>query len=149
MGRQPSPGEQGSITCDSYLGRQCHSNYLPFHLLPSTHSIYWVWCPVVWSIHLVSEDQLSWPCPPTEHPQPPHWCSKKGLDSVQSCSAITKHCIINTFLSTNPKHSPVLVTVKKIKSTPAKSSTMGFFSLLVLHNCRYFPSLIGVPPPQC
>ena len=36
---------------------------------------------------------------------------------------LQRRCVTNTVFITNPKHSPILATVKKINPTPAKTST--------------------------
>ena len=90
--------------------------------------ICWAWHHMVWNIPLVSWGQLSQLCPLPKllvHPQPAHWWggvrAEKALALCKHCSAITKTslCYQHCF-STTPKHSPILATMKKINSIPAK-----------------------------
>ena len=70
--------------------------------------------------------------PPT--PCAPPACSLVGWGEEQNSPWLwvspaqqgRKHpCAINTVSSTNPKHSPIPATVKKMNSTPAESSVVG------------------------
>jgi len=125
-----------------------HSKHPPFLLLPPT--LYAeqdsVWCglslgsvgsAVVWTVPWVSQGQL-WcglslgsvgsavpaACPPSHAPQPAR-CQGLAREA-EKASAWCKHCscVISTVSSTNPKHSPALATMKKINSTPTKTSTL-------------------------
>lgn len=49
--------------------------------------------------------------------------AQAALMLCKHSSAIAETSIINTVFSTNPKHSPIITTVKKIDSIPAKTST--------------------------
>lgn len=83
---------------------------------------------MVWNISLVS--WVTCPCSvPShllEHPQPPHWSSEKRKCSWLYASPAQQQpqhpWIINTVFGTNPKHSLTPATVKKIHSSPAKTS---------------------------
>ena len=87
---------------------------------------------MAWNISLVSRGQLSWLCPlPPSCAPPAHslvgWCEKQKrlwLRASTTAQQSLKHPhIINTVFSTNLKHSPILATMKKINSLPAKTST--------------------------
>lgn len=55
-----------------------------------------------------------------------HKKQKRPLLCVSTAQQWPKHpCITNTVSRTNPKHGPILATVKKINYTPAKSSITG------------------------
>ena len=83
---QPSPGKQGSITHNSYLGRQMPSPRTSPLPTSSLSFICWTWCHRVWNIPVVSWSQLSQLCPlPTSCALQPTWGdvrSRKVLDSV-------------------------------------------------------------------
>ena len=104
-GVQPSPGKQGSIMGNGYLGRQMPSLQMspPFLLLPpalyAEHDVIWYGISL-WSVGVSSPS-----CVPSQllvHPQPTHWWggvrSRKGLDSVQA-------------LLSNKENIPVLSTL--------------------------------------
>ena len=103
---------------------------------------------MVWNIPLVSWGQLSQLCPLTTSCAPPAPCWRGGVRSRKGlvlCVSTTqqqlKHpCIINTVSSTNPKHSPIPATMKKINSIPAKTSTAA-------HKSMHPPRSLQVTPP--
>jgi len=83
-----------------------------------------VWCRM-------SLGQLSWwcstPCQLLLHPQPACWWGeehKRPWLRASTAQQQLKHpCLINAVFHTDPKHSPILATVKKISSIPAKTGT--------------------------
>ena len=117
--------------CNSYLGR--HMPSLQTSPFPSSFSSFYIaQHDIVW--HGMSLQSAGVSCPsrvPSQllvHPQPTHWwgrvTSRKGLNCVNTAEQWRKHpCVIHSVFSTNPNHSPILATMKKINSTPAKTST--------------------------
>lgn len=101
-----------------------HSKRPPLH--PSSpHYIHWAWCSIAWDIPLV----VGVTCPgciSSQLPQHPHpgVAAQEGLDSVRALLSNNKYLyIFNIVFSINLKHSPIWVTLKKINSIPAKTST--------------------------
>ena len=102
----------------------------PFLLLPP--ALYcWTCHHRVWNILLVSWGRLSQLRPLPTSCAPPAYslagqCEKKKRPwhCVRTAQQWLKHpCVINTVFSTNPKHSPIQATMKKINPIPAKTST--------------------------
>ena len=87
---------------------------------------------MVWNIPLVSWGQLSQLCSLPVSCTPPAYSlvgwgekQKKPWLCVSTTQQQLKHpSVINTVFSTNEMHSPILVPMKKINSTPAKISTI-------------------------
>ena len=102
-------------------GSSCQAN-LPPSFIADHH--------MVWTIPLVSWGQMSWLCLlPTSCAPPARLLAGQYEEQTRPglCVSIAqqylKHpCIINTVHSTNLKHSSILATMKKINSTPAKTS---------------------------
>ena len=131
IGRQvfSHPQESRAPSCVMVTWEDKHhrSEHPPLSFFPSF--ICWAWCHMVWNIPLVSWGQLSRLCPLPASCAPPA-SSLVGWGEEQKrpwlckhCSAVTKTslCYQHCF-STNPKHSLILATVKKINSIPAKIS---------------------------
>ena len=96
-GVQPSPGKQGSITRNGYLGREnaITPNVPPFLLLPpavcAEHDA--AWCGIsLWSAGVSCPSRV--PSQLLVHPQPTRWWGgvrrDKALTLCQHCSAGTK-----------------------------------------------------------
>lgn len=119
---------------NSDLGRQIPyfptSSSLLFPFFP-LYSLYTTWCHSVWNIPLVTWGQLSQPCLlQTPCASLAHllvgWGNRqeRSWHCVSTSVQCQKHpCDINAVFSTNPNHSPLLVTMMKIKPIPAKSIT--------------------------
>jgi len=61
---------------------------------------------------------------------------------VSTAQQQLKHpCVINTVFSTNAKHSPILATMKKINSFPAKASAVPLKDGLCTDSPFYLPVL--------
>ena len=131
-GVQPSPGKQGSITHNDYLGRQnaVTPNVPPFLLLPpalcAEHDAIWSGISL-WPVGVSCPG-----CVPSQLLVPPPAYSLVGWGEKQKrpglCVSTAQHslkhpCVTNSVSSTNPKHSPIPATLKKITSVPAKAST--------------------------
>ena len=149
-GVQPSSGKQDSIVFNSYLGRQMHELWMS-PLLSSSHSFYcWACSPILWNIPLGGWSQLSQPRPlPTSHAHPAHllagWCEqqKEPWHPVSTAQQQRQHpCVINIVFSTNPKHCPILATLKKFNSITAKTSTYAY------ENLRETPASPRDPQPE-
>lgn len=76
----------------------------------------------------------------------------KALMLWKHCSTIKKHLyIINSIFSINPKHSPILFTVKKIYCTRAKTSTAWYtncYPLFSAHGWRIASGPNNMPESQ-
>ena len=100
--------------------------------LPSSNLRFscWAWRHMVWDIPLVIWGQLCCLCPLTTSYGPPAYVlaveggkQKRPWLCVNTAQQELKHvCIMRTVFSTNPKHSPISVTTKKINSFPANIS---------------------------
>ena len=107
--------------------KECHHSELP-HFLVLPPALYcWAW-RMVWIIPLVRRSQLSRLCPLPAACAPPAsllvgWGERQRRPwlCVSTAQQYWKHpCATSTVFSTDPKHSPILATVKEINSTPAK-----------------------------
>lgn len=62
------------------------------------------------------------------------WEMEKVLILCKLCSALTETSLCFTVSSSNPKHSPILPTMKQISSIPDKTRTASFYKTSVLLN---------------
>ena len=130
-GIQPSPGKQGSITGNGYLGRQMPSGRTspPSSFFPQLYTLSKVSYGLEYPFGQLGSAVLAVP-PPSFLCPPRHslvgWGEKqkRALTLCKHRSAVTKtslcyqHCFQN-----KSKTQCIPATVKKINSTPAKIST--------------------------
>lgn len=113
----------------TWVGKHHHSKHHPFLLL---HLDLYAECHIVGSVPLVSQGQLPWLCLLSAASAPPAsaqmgCCEKQkkplGL-CVRAAQKQLKHpCVISTISNTNPKYSSISAAIKKINSTPTRTST--------------------------
>ena len=138
-GAQPSPGKQGSITCNGYLGRQTPSlrTSPPSFLFPPT--LYTEYDAVRYGLYLRSAGVSCPGCAPLPASCAPPARSLVGQGEKQNrpwvCVSTVqqqpKHpCVTNTVFRTNLEHSLLPAATKKMNSIiPAKTSTAGNWDL--------------------
>lgn len=118
------------------------------------------WHHVVWNTLWIILRQLSWFCPHTAPCANPA-SSLAGQCEKQRCSQLyastvlqqLKHqCGISTVSSTDPKHSTISATMKKMNSIPAKVSTSIYRysyvqnpNFLSLNHCHNLAKKISIP----